>query len=166
MLALPPRQLTAIRNQAVAKPTFKIEGLSDLAKALGQLPKATGRNVLVRVGTRRLQVVADEMKRLAPEKSGDLAESIIVTTRRPKGGKREPKKSPVEIFAGPGRSPSATQQEFGNENHAPQPFVRPAWDEGAEGMLDGIGDDLGNEIAKAAERLAKKQARLLKKAGG
>jgi hypothetical protein len=29
-----------------------------------------------------------------------------------------------------------------------------------------LGDDLGNEIAKAAERLAKKQARLLKKAGG
>jgi hypothetical protein len=150
----------------VAKPTFKIEGLADLSKALGQLPKATGRNVLVRVGKRRMQVIADDMKDRVPERSGDLSDSIIVTTRRPKGGSREPRKSPVEIFAGPGRSPAATQQEFGNENHAPQPYVRPSWDEGADGLLEGIGDDLGDEIAKAAERLAKKQARLMNKRSG
>lgn len=151
----------------MAKTTFKVEGLADLSKALGQLPKATGRNVLVRVGKTRLQVIADDMKARVPEATGELADSITVTTRRPKGGKREPKKSPVEIFAGPGRSPAGPQQEFGNENHGPQPFVRPAWDEGAEGMLDAIGGDLGSEIAKAAERLAKKQARLMsKRAGG
>lgn len=150
----------------MAKSKVRIEGLADLSKALGQLPKATGRNVLTRVGKRRLQLIADDMKDRVPELSGDLGDSIVVTTRRPKGGKREPKGSPVEIFAGPGRSPAATQQEFGNENHPPQPFVRPAWDEGAAALLEGIGDDIGDEIGKAVTRIAKKQARLIKKAGG
>ena len=53
----------------------------------------------------------------------------------------------------------ATQQEFGNENHGPQPFARPAWDANKSAMLDGITDDLWQEIQIAAARLAKKLAK-------
>lgn len=145
---------------------FKIEGLAEVDKALGQLPAATGKNVLRRVGIARLQPIADDMRSRAPKKSGHTQESIIVTTRRPKGGGREPRKSTVEVFAGPGTSPVGVQQEFGNVNHGPQPFVRPAWDEGSRDLLDGIGDDLGAEITKAADRIARKQARLLRNGKG
>ncbi|RZJ01839.1 MAG: HK97 gp10 family phage protein [Brevundimonas sp.] len=144
-------------------PTIKIEGLRELDAALGQLPKATGKNVLRRVAKARLQPIAEEMRRLAPDdpKTGgnDLKTSITVTTKNPKGNKRE---SLIEAHAGPGQLPQAHMQEFGTQHHGPQPYARPAWDGGKDDLLAGVGEDLGNEIAKAAIRLARKTARLSK----
>ncbi len=151
--------------------TFKIEGLSDLEKALGDLPKATGKNVLRRVALAALAPVAEDMRQNAPEDDDapagrtKLKDDIHVTTRRPKGGQSEPRQSEVEAFAGPGRHPKAVQQEFGNERHGPQPYVRPAWDNNRDNMMIDVADGLGAEIAKAAERMARKQARLLKGRG-
>ena len=67
--------------------------------------------------------------------------------------------------AGPGGNvpPQGIQQEFGNRNHGPQPFMRPAWDGGQDALLEGIKDDLWAEIERAAARQAKKAARLAAK---
>lgn len=46
---------------------------------------------------------------------------------------------------------------------APQPFMRPAWDEKKDEVLELIRTELGDEITKAAARLAKKAARLAAK---
>lgn len=137
--------------------TVKIEGLREVDAALGQLGKATGRNVMRRVAIKRLQPIADEMKANAPVDQSDLRDSIIVTTKNPK---RNRKQSEVEAHAGPGRHPQAHLQEFGTAHHAPQPFVRPAWDGGKDALLEGITDDFWTEIEKAAARQAKKAARL------
>ena len=75
----------------------------------------------------------------------------------------------AEAYMGPGGDgnakapPQGVQQEFGNKNHGPQPFMRPAWDAGKAELLDGIQDDLWAEIDKAAQRAARKTARLAKK---
>lgn len=140
--------------------TVKIEGLKELDVALGELGKATGRNVLRRVGIMRLEPMAEEMRRLAPVDSGDLKDGITVTTKRPKGQR---KSSEVEVYAGPGRHPQAHLREFGGDGNPPQPYVRPAWDGGKTKLLDGIKDDLWSEIEKAAARKAKKAARLAAK---
>ena len=137
--------------------TVKIEGLREVDAALGQLGKATGRNVMRRVAIKRLQPIADEMKANAPVDQSDLRDSIIVTTKNPK---RNRKRSEVEAHAGPGRHPQAHLQEFGTAHHAPQPFARPAWDGGKDALLEGITDDFWTEISKAAARQAKKAARL------
>ena len=137
--------------------TVKIEGLREVDAALGQLGKATGRNVMRRVAIKRLQPIADEMKANAPVDQSDLRDSIIVTTKNPK---RNRKRSEVEAHAGPGRHPQAHLQEFGTAHHAPQPFARPAWDGGKDALLEGIADDFWTEISKAAARQAKKAARL------
>lgn len=137
--------------------TVKIEGLREVDAALGQLGKATGRNVMRRVAIKRLQPIADEMKANAPVDQSDLRDSIIVTTKNPK---RNRKRSEVEAHAGPGRHPQAHLQEFGTAHHAPQPFARPAWDGGKDALLEGITDDFWAEIEKAAARQAKKAARL------
>lgn len=137
--------------------TVKIEGLREVDAALGQLGKATGRNVMRRVAIKRLQPIADEMKANAPVDQSDLRDSIIVTTKNPK---RNRKRSEVEAHAGPGRHPQAHLQEFGTAHHAPQPFARPAWDGGKDALLEGIADDFWTEIEKAAARQAKKAARL------
>lgn len=155
--------------------TVKVEGLKEIDAALGQLGKTTGRNVMRRVAVKRLEPMAEEARRLAPDDPNtggrDLSESIEVSTKLAGYAKRLNKrsKSEVEAHMGPaGRGgtkapPQGTFQEFGTVNHPPQPFMRPVWDGGKEALLDGIGDDLWAEINKAAERQAKKTARLAAK---
>lgn len=140
--------------------TVKVEGLREVNDALGQLPKATGRNVMRRVAVKRLQPIADDMKAKAPVHVAELRESIGVTTRKPKSRR---KISEVEAYAGPGRQPQAHLQEFGTSRHGPQPFARPAWDAGKGDLLPGLADDFWDEINKAAARLARKTARLAAK---
>lgn len=167
----------------------KVAGLKELEKALGQLPKATGKNVLRRVALKAMEPVAQDMRAHAPEGMED--DDIIVTTRRPKGGGREPRKSTVEVFAGPKTSKKGHLTEFGTAPHTihakktnkggrmvfyadgrivstpvvhhpgtpPRPFARPAWDENAPTLPHNVGADLFAEIKKAADRQARKQAR-------
>lgn len=140
--------------------TVKVEGLREVEQALADLGKATGRNVMRRVAVKRLEPIADEMRRRVPVAQSDLKDSIAVTTKRPK---RHRKVSEVEAFAGPGRHPQAHLQEFGTEHHGPQPFARPAWDHGKGDLLTGLADDFWTEIEKAAARQARKTARLAAK---
>lgn len=140
--------------------TVRVEGLREIDAALGELGKATGRNVMRRVAIKRLEPMAEEMRRRVPVDSGDLKDGITVTTKNPK---RNRKRSEVEAHAGPGRHPQAHLREFGGDGNPPAPYVRPAWDGGKDKLLDGIKDDFWEEISKAAQRQARKAARLAAK---
>ncbi len=157
-----------------------IEGLREVDAALGQLGKATGRNVMRRVAVARLEPMAEEARRLAPDDPNtggrDLHKSIAVSTRTQKANfsraankAARAGKAEVEAHMGPagvgviGAPPQGTWQEFGTKNHPPQPFMRPAWDAGKDKLLDGIKDDLWQAIEKAAARQARKAARLAAK---
>jgi len=144
----------------MARTTVRVEGLRDLDAALGKLGKRTGRNVLRRVALARLQPMAEEMRQRVPVDSGDLKDSISVSTKNPK---RNRKQSEVEAHAGPGRHPHAHLREFGGDGNPPAPYVRPAWDGGKDDLLQGIKNDLWTEIEKAAARQAKNAARLAAK---
>lgn len=147
----------------------RIEGLREVERALAELPKATGKNVLRRVLKARAQPIANAARSMAPDDPAtggdDLHTSIGVSTVLSKRQKGQHKKmfrndkAAVEMFVGAGALPQAHLQEFGTVNHGPQPFLRPAWDAGKTAVLDGIKDDLWIEIDKAAARLAKKQAK-------
>ena len=145
----------------------RIAGLRELEKALGELPKATGKSVLRRVLLKRGKPVADAMAAQAPDDpdtgGNDLKGSIRVSTKLSKRQRKLHRKfggkAAVEAFVGAGPDPAAHNQEFGNINHGPQPFARPGWDATKDAVLDGIKDDLWSEIAKSAARLAKKQAK-------
>lgn len=158
------------------KTTVRVEGLSDLDAALGELGKATARNVLRRVGLKALEPVADTARNLAPDDpntgGNDLRSSIGVGTklsaRQAKLARKairsgEAEKHFVEVYAGAGQVPHAHLQEFGTGHHAPQPFLRPSWDSNKAGVLDTIKTELATEIDKAAKRQARKAARLAAK---
>lgn len=151
--------------------TVKVEGLRELEKALGELPRATGKNVLRRVLRTAGEPMVRDAKALVPVASGKLRDSIAVATQLSKRQRALYKKmfaddkASVEMFVGVAALPHAHLQEFGTSRHGPQPFMRPAWDANKNGMLDSIKDELGVEIAKAAKRLAAKQARLAAKGG-
>lgn len=62
--------------------TVSVAGLRELDRALGYLPKATARNVLVRTLNKAAQPIVDEAKRLAPVgKTGNLSDSITASSR-------------------------------------------------------------------------------------
>jgi len=53
--------------------------------------------------------------------------------------------------------------EFGTVHLPPAPFMRPAWDQHKDGMLEDIKVELLEQIEKARKRIAAKQARLIGK---
>ncbi|MEW9808596.1 HK97-gp10 family putative phage morphogenesis protein [Mesorhizobium sp. ZMM04-5] len=147
------------------KTTVHVEGLRELDEALGELPKATGKAVLRRVLKKAAQPIADDAKAKAPVLSGALQISIGVGTKLTRRQSRLHRKmftddrASVEMFVGAGGLPQAHLREFGGDDAPPHPFMRPAWDAGKAGVLESIKADLGDEIMKAAKRLARKAAR-------
>ncbi len=153
---------------------FRIEGLKELDKALGQLPRATGKNVLRRVARQALEPIIEVAKGLVHEQSGDLRGSLAVSPKLSHRQKTLHKRmfanerSSIEMFAGAGSHhfvPQGVFEEFGTVKQSPHPFLRPAWDGGKMRVLNNIKRDLWTEIKTAAARVARKKARALKKAG-
>lgn len=146
----------------MTKVTVKIEGLREIDRALGQLPKSTAKAALRRVLKEAGEPMARAARSKAPIEDYHLHESIDVSTRlnsRQRGLHREQGgRAFQEMFVGT-NNPAGVQQEFGNERHGPQPFMRPAWDATKQQTLDMIANLLWGEIEKSAERLARKAAR-------
>ena len=141
--------------------TFSVEGLAELEGALGELPRATARNVLVRTLREQAEVVAEAGEANAPRLSGKLADSYTVGTKLSRRQKSKHKKeSDVEVFVGPTPHPKSVQTEFGNAHQAAHPHLRPAWDSTHRQVLDGITDTLRKEVEKARARLARKAERM------
>lgn len=152
-----------------------MHGFRELESALAKLPKATGKNVLKRTGRGALEPMADAARSAAPKRSGALAYSIEVSDKRTKRAKRSTTRfvggrfrasasSGVEMAMGPTKTRGvlnyATFDEFGTVDTPAFAFMRRAWDGGAERALEYIKDNLWNEISKAAEKYARKLARL------
>lgn len=152
------------------KMTVKTRGLADLDKALKELPKATAKAVMRRTLKKAAQPMADLAEDLAPKSDDpELAPSVSVSTKLSARQKKlhrkmfKNDKAAVEMFVGAAPLASAHNQEFGNQNHTAQPFMRPAWDREAKPTLDRIGVELGQEIDRTAKRLAARAARQQKK---
>ena len=145
--------------------TVRIDGLKELDRALAELPKATGKNVLRRVGRKAIGRVIEAARPLVPVDEGELRDSLGVSTRLSKRQQRQHRravaegKASVELFAGATALPHAHLVEFGTVKMQPQPFMRPAWDAEKDNVLQVIKDELGGEITAAAQRLARKAAR-------
>jgi len=152
----------------------KVEGLAELATALQGLTKATARNVLKRVLTKRAQPMAATMRGLAPDDPAttgkrDLKTSIGVGTKLSKRQARMHRKEHkddkqfAEVFVGAGPLPQAHLTEYGGPNNSPVGYGRSSWDQHQDSILAGLKDDLWTEIDKTAKRLAKKRAKLAAK---
>jgi HK97 gp10 family phage protein len=151
------------------KTTVRIEGLRELDATLSALGaefgKPAAKAVLRRVGVKALTPMAETAQALAPddpETGGkDLKASITVgtrlTARQARLNRKREDKSFVEVYMGTA-DPAGVQQEFGNVNHGPQPFMRPAFDQDADGAIKIVATELGPEIEKTATRLARRRA--------
>lgn len=142
----------------------RVDGLRELDRALGDLPKATAKGVLRRTLKQSAEPMATLANALAPILTGDLSESFSYSTKLNKRqGKLHRKavkndKAFVEGFVG-SNDPAAIQQEFGNVNHGPQPSLRPAWEAQKKPTVERISAALWSEIQKSVARADRKAAR-------
>lgn len=140
----------------------KVEGLREIQTALHELPKATAKNVMRRVLREVAQPIADHASQNAPVDTGYLKRSVAVSTKLSKRARKDTEKlsdHAVQVYIGPSSAPRATMQEFGTLNHAPQPYMRPAWDAEKGTILPKIAGLMWREIERAAARRARKLAR-------
>ena len=145
--------------------TIKIAGLRELDAALGEFKKTTAKAILVRVGKVALEPMAEVARALAPDDpetgGNDLKASIVVGTKLNPRQKRLAKKEPKDfatVYMGTA-DPAGVSQEFGNVNHGPQSFMRPAFAQEARSTIERVADGLKPEIEKTAARA---RARALK----
>lgn len=145
---------------------IKLTGFKELDRALAELPKATGRNVLRRVSKGALEPMADHAAAAAPDRTGKLAFSISVSEKRTRRVKREAKfdtKTGIQMAMGPAGGSGALQyasfDEFGTVDTPAFGYMRSAWDVGADPALNYVKSNLWVEIDKAARRVANKRAK-------
>lgn len=144
---------------------MELEGFKELEDALDDLSKAAGKGVLRRSLKKAGQPLADLMRSGAPRGQGDLIESIGVGSKLSKRqgalhrAMFRDDRASVEVFVGAGPLAQAPQSEFGNEHQAPQPFVRPAWDQDQQALLDRLGSHLWAEFEKSLARAKRKAAK-------
>ncbi|WOF43772.1 HK97 gp10 family phage protein [Sphingopyxis indica] len=144
----------------------RVDGLRELERALSQLPKTTGKNVLKRTLIKAAEPVEQAAEEKAPEFSGALKRDVKTgtrLTRRQAATARRQGKFTAEVHVGVA-DPAGIQTEFGNARQAAKPWFRPAWDSTQDQALDIIKNELGGEIEKAATRLARKAARQARRA--
>lgn len=172
------------------KLSIQIDGLKELNESLNELSRATGGNVLKRAVGAGAALIAEDATARAPVDKGNLRANILVS--KPKiitPGKAAYARAMQETgdraiaaqaaraanreAGGTGRSAVAhvgptkavgqgILQEFGTAHHAPQPFMRPAWDARGEDAAREIGSALKEELDKAVARAARKAAKFAK----
>lgn len=167
--------------------TVEVEGLRGLEKALEDLTAAAGKGVLRGSLKKAATPMADLMSDLAPrgETATDrLAESVTIGTKLSKRQAAmhrrmfKDDRASVELFVGPsytlgeggrhghllefGTAPHVNGGVFTGTQHpgtAPQPFVRPAWDQEGQPTLDRLAELLWQEFEKSSARARAKAAR-------
>ena len=144
--------------------TLRIDGdiLGDkaLERALAQLPKANSKSVLRRAITKAAEPTRAMAERDAPRDTGDLAESIQVTTRLARS-QRPNRGGAVRVFIGAESRNTfyAHLVEFGTRHSRAQPFLRPAWERTRREVLTEAGRLIWVNLAKTARTLARKAER-------
>ncbi len=142
------------------KVRLRFEGGRELDAALSQFTpakrRAIGRVALDEGG----QIMAKAARALAPVDEGNLRESIDVsgTLSRSQRGEHQ-KIAEQERFVGPDNRPQGHLREFGSDGNPPHPFMRPAFDQTKDAVLNRIGEALWLGIEKAVAALARQARR-------
>lgn len=149
--------------------TVDVQGLKELERSMEDMSTRMGRAVLTRSLKKASQPLADLMSDLAPDDpntpTDDLEQSITVTTRATrqvrssmaKFSRITGLKNAATVFVGPdAKNFYGVFPEFGTIKQAPQPFMRPAWEQDQDALLGRVKEHLAEEIDRAVKRLAAK----------
>lgn len=166
---------------------MSIEGAEDLQKSLLELGSDRAVRAILKkaLNNRKTQAMVAHARSLAPRRTGKLETKINASTtlsrrqRRERGRiAKDNRNNSAELFVGPGGrgSGAGVLQEFGTSprhwkngkstgSNPPHPFMRPAWEAFKDAILKEFATELGAQIEKSAKRIARRQAKLLRKGG-
>ena len=120
----------------------RIEGTDTIARKMRAMGKALQRKTLEPILAKNMQPIADDMKANARRDTGEMANSVRVSKRLSRRQRALLERiAPVEMYAGPGPLKQVIPEEFGTIDEAPHPFIRPAFDRGADAAMRGIAED-------------------------
>jgi HK97 gp10 family phage protein len=139
----------------VTRVSFKLEGASELVRALYGLPEAVRGRVALSAVRKAAQPIVTEEQRLARKRTGQFAESIGVVKAKHEGlegatveiGPRRGKRFPhayLGIF-----------HEWGTSKMSAHPWARPAMDAKGPEAIKSIKSIFGSVIKRAVRRLAR-----------
>ncbi len=144
----------------------EIVGLVQIGQTLDILPQKVEKTFIRHAVSKGAQIFKDAVKQRAPVLTGALLKSVSVKVLRPfsggiteligfayKGIVSNKAQKPRNPARG-GRGGPSTQDpgvyakfvELGTFNSAPHPFVRPAFDEAKNKVVDAVGKDLMEQI--------------------
>lgn len=133
------------------KVTFSVKGLKELDEALARLPKGYAKNVLRKAWAEASAPLVADIKANAPVDTGALRDSIRV--ERMGGEAKDEVKMQIGVFG----EFYGHFQEFGTSRQPARPFVRPAIDRHAAGLVERFRKIVGESIERAAARAAARQ---------
>lgn len=138
-----------------------VEGLRELERNLKQLTKATAKNAMRKALREAAKPTLEAAESMAPVDEGWTKGSLSISTKLNKEQtklERREGKHEVNMYVG-SDSPIGHLVEYGTNDTSPSPFMRPAWDQTQDQVLENIQTELAAAIDKAAARAAKKAAR-------
>lgn len=126
----------------------RLHGARELDRVLAQLPKQVGAKAIKNAALAGAGEVRKAARAAAPVDEGDLKKSI--TARATKTGTA----SITYRIGATARAYYGMFLEFGTSKMSARPWFRPAWEESKQRALDKVGKRLGENITKAARKLA------------
>lgn len=143
----------------------RAEGFADASRALNALSKTVAKNVGRRSLMPSAHLLRDTVSSYAPRLSGNLSDSVIVTDKGTKATARRKRRagdSSVEVYV-IAEDPAAVPQEYGTNDMPAQPYFRRAVDAVKARIFDMVGNDLKRLVIDAAQRAAKRAAKIAAK---
>jgi HK97 gp10 family phage protein len=151
---------------------LKVSGLEGIQAQLEAVSAEIGQKALAAALRKQFKPVVEMAKALVPKDTGALAASLSLTVVKPSGGdtvvavglRVNDKAAPIKqarvaaAAFGEGQTselpPSRRWhfEELGTIKMPARPFARPALDSNAQGMLDGLRDELSAAILKALKK--------------
>lgn len=139
--------------------SMKLGGLSALQAQLVDLGAELGQKALAQAARKAFKPVLETAKRLVPRDTGDLAEAIKLSVKKPGSGD-----AVVVVglrigrgkISAPGKLPPSARWHFielGTVKLAAHPFLRPALDGNATAVLE----QLKVELVKSIEKVRRKR---------
>ncbi|TYC93044.1 HK97-gp10 family putative phage morphogenesis protein [Novosphingobium sp. BW1] len=135
------------------KPSVKLVVSRDLERNLKKLSRVSRREVVEEAITEGAEVIAEEARILVPARTGNLRDSIDVSTQALNYASGRLGRGSYEVFVGARQGKGQPHDgfyghmvEFGTVHSPPQPFIRPAFDQKAEEATEVAVDRLRKEF--------------------
>lgn len=139
-----------------------LEGMDDLTRKLERLAAAATKETLSRLGVRNMLPVEARAKDYCPVETGNLRGKITTQAAETDDGVEIRTGTNVDygpfVEYGTGQRGAATGVDHPDDyiygpkpGMAPRPFLRPAWDEGREAVLEGLVEDLEKAVEDAVK---------------